>query len=57
MDKLFFCKYCAKEIWAIADIKYKLGVELPTLLHSVCYEELLENRMEYLRMLNNVVRM
>jgi hypothetical protein len=37
------CKECNKEILGIAKIQFTIGVELPTLLHSVCYERLQEN--------------
>lgn len=37
------CKECGKEIWSIAKVTHTIGVELPTHLHSVCYERLLEN--------------
>jgi len=37
------CRECGKEIWGISHIQFTIGVELPTLLHSVCYEILLEN--------------
>ncbi len=37
------CRQCGKEVWGIAKILYTLGVEMPTVLHSVCYEQLLEN--------------
>lgn len=38
------CSLCGKEIWGISKIFYTLGVELPILLHSVCYERLIQDR-------------
>jgi len=37
------CKECNKEIWGISKIWFTLGIELPTILHSSCYERLKEN--------------
>lgn len=36
------CNECGKEIIGIARLWYTLGVELPALLHAVCYEQLKE---------------
>jgi hypothetical protein len=41
------CTECGKEIWGIAKIQFTIGVELPTLLHSVCYERLKEYQLMY----------
>jgi hypothetical protein len=36
------CQECHKEIWGISHIQLTMGVEEPTLLHSVCWERLKE---------------
>ncbi len=44
---MILCKECGKEIWAIANITQRKGVEDPTYLHSVCYERLQEKAWRY----------
>lgn len=41
------CVECGKEIFAIAKIYYVMGVELPSLMHYVCYERLKEYEYMY----------
>jgi hypothetical protein len=42
------CRECNKEIWGISHIKFIIGSELPTLLHTVCYERLKEFESKYM---------
>jgi len=37
-----YCASCGKQIWSINSVSLKPGVELPTFLHTVCYERLEE---------------
>lgn len=45
--EVHLCKECGKEIWGISKMVFTLGVELPTLLHSVCHERLKEFEFMY----------
>ena len=47
------CKLCGEEIYAILDVKYVKGVEIPTHLHNVCFDRININSDLFLNELNN----
>jgi hypothetical protein len=47
VDLEYLCAVCAKQIWAINTVSYKLGVEKPVHLHAVCYDRLQTNAIHH----------
>ena len=45
---MIICPECNKEIYAVTKLETKKGIEVPTLIHAVCYERLKRIEEDYL---------